>query len=155
MRKKANERPYRGGKSRRWRENQRYRNWRAAVCNKWNNECAITGIKNSEDEQAERVLVAHHLVSASSSEDLAYNPSNGILIHKEIHKAFHLNFGYRNNTVGQFKEFIRRLLSNEIRVLISSQANLERLEGSETTVLNPARISKLHEYLDEIEKILT
>ena len=39
-------------------------------------------------------------------------------------------------------------------MLISSQANLERLEGSETRAYDPARIMKLHERLEGIKSNL-
>ena len=140
----ANKRPFRGGKPRRWRENQPYRNWRAAVCDRWDNECAVTGIKNKAglgatgvaDAPSARplkpILIAHHLISAHSKEALALNVVNGILIHTDIHTTFHKNFNYTNNNVSQFKKFILLLLKGEIVMPISSQADSKESEGSET-----------------------
>lgn len=156
MRKQANKRPYRGGKPRRWREEQKYHNWRRDVFKVWQNECAITGTKNIKDNNGNPVLVAHHLISASSSDKAAYNVKNGIVIHKDLHILFHKNFGYRNNTFSQFKNFLICLLNNEISMPISSQILSAQQSwadnnGSETTVFNTERINKLHEYLSEIE----
>ena len=149
----ANKRPFRGGKSRRWRENQPYRKWRAAVCDRWGNECAVTGIKNKAGEKP--ILIAHHLISAHSEDALALNVDNGILIHMDIHTTFHKNFNYTNNNVSQFKKFILLLLKGEIVMPISSQADSKESEGSETRVYDPERIMKLHERLTEIEKLFS
>jgi len=46
------------------------------------------------------------------------------------------------------------LLNNQKSMPISSQANSEELEGSETRVYDPERIMKLQERLEKIKNIL-
>lgn len=149
MKTAAQGRPNRGGKPRRWRETHAYRTWKDTVQNEWNNECAITGIK-----QTEGLLVVHHLYGVSLREDLALVVKNGVLIHEALHVLFHKTYGYRNNTIAQFMDFIQRILKNEINASISSQGELESSQGSETRVYDPARIMQLHERLSEIQAIL-
>jgi hypothetical protein len=150
MKAKANRRPFRGGKPRRWRENQRYRTWHEEVMGQWNRECAITGIK----EQS--LLVVHHLYGASSNEALVYNVNNGIVLHKDIHTFFHNNYGYHNNTLEQFKHYLKRLINKELPVLISSQArSLNSLAGPETTVfeVDIERLNQLHDRLNDFANL--
>ena len=157
MRISARSRPDRGGRPRRWRETHDYRVWNAEVRKEWNNECAITAIKNTT--QGDGLLVVHHLIGASRSNSLALTVENGILIHNKLHTEFHSLYGYRDNTVEQFLDFIQKILKNEIVlnnivVPISSQTESEGSEGSETRVYDPERIMKLHERLSEIKDIL-
>jgi hypothetical protein len=148
----AKTRPDRGGKPRRWRETHDYRVWNSLVRQDWSHSCAITGIKNNTP--GDGLLVVHHLISASSSEALALTVENGILIHNKLHTAFHLAYGYRNNTVEQFMDFIQKRKNNEIDVPISSQGEPGGSQGSETRVYDPERIMKLHERLSEVKDIL-
>jgi hypothetical protein len=152
MKVSAKSRPDRGGKPRRWRETHDYRVWNALVRQDWNNECAITGIRNVS--QGDGLLVVHHLIGASKSEALAFTVENGITIHNKLHKEFHLRYGYQNNTVEQFMDFILKLTESEINVLISSQTGLGSPGGSETRVYDPERIMKLHERLSEVKDTL-
>lgn len=154
MRISANLRPDRGGKPRRWRETNSYRTWVSEVREEWNNECAVTGEKNLVD--GDKILAAHHLESAQNNETLVLTVENGILLHRDVHKAFHDNCGYGSNTVGQFKDFIDKLVNNQIKIVkpISSQGESEDSQGSETRVYDPERIMKLQERLGEIEIIL-
>jgi hypothetical protein len=152
MENSARLRPKRGGKPRRWRETNDYRVWNASVRREWNNECAITGIKSTN--QGDGLLVVHHLIGASKNTSLALTVENGILIHNKLHTEFHLRYGYRNNTVEQFLDFIQKILNNEIVVPISSQTDSGGAGGSETRVYDPERIMKLHELLSEIKDIL-
>jgi hypothetical protein len=160
MRTSANNRPLRGGKPRRWRETTGYRNFRKDVMKYWNNECAITGYKNKEEEQR---LIVHHLISAKSNEKLVLNPLNGIVIQDYLHKKFHKNFGYQNNDFQQFRTFLLQLIQGEKTLgkkdntisAISSQEEVENSYGSETKKFyNHNKIMELHELLGEIEKKL-
>lgn len=68
---------------------------------------------------------------------------------------FHDNYGYRNNNIKQFQEFILRLLKKDLTLKsmpISSQAHLEGGEGSETRVYQEDILMKLHERLERIAK---
>ena len=168
----AYQRPDRGGRPRRWRETHSYRAWNSLVRENWNHQCAITGIQNENNsisDQPQDVnqqkLVVHHLIGVSKEDCLALVVENGILIHKDLHVAFHNKYGYRKNTVAQFLDFIQKLAKNEIIVSISNQRNpvslplvaennKEGFQGSETRVYDSDKIMKLHERLKEIEIIL-
>lgn len=141
-----NQRPYRGGKPRRWREQQSYRNWRKAVLQLYNNECAVTGLKPDQKNK----VVIHHIHGAHDNPDLIYVAENGIPILDEIHKDFHKKYGYFGCTLEDFQEYLINLLEQQATQSkpISSQANPEGLEGSETRVYDPARVMKLHERLE-------
>lgn len=96
--------------------------WRQAVTKRFNRTCAITGKKSR--------LVVHHLYSWNAYPDKRYNITNGILLHREVHKSFHNQYGYGNNTEEQFSQFIKEQYGMEI----SSQATHDTcVEGSETT----------------------
>jgi hypothetical protein len=159
MRDAANNRPLRGGRPRRWRETTAYRNYRQKVMEFWKNECAITGYKNQSNEQ---ILVVHHLISANSNDELVLNPLNGIVIQDYLHVKFHNSFGYRNNTIQQFKDFLLQLpqvknelkSTNNISIPISSQEELNNSYGSETKIYDYNKIIEILTLLDEIEKKL-
>jgi hypothetical protein len=148
----ASNRPLRGGKPRRWRETNQYRKWRETVIADFDNECAVTGQKkvNTGD------LVVHHLYSADEHPDLVYVIENGILLHKEVHDSYHKKKGYGGNTLEQFQDFLLLLLEpkQEASTPISSQANSEELEGSETRAYDPERVMKLQERLEKVKEIL-
>lgn len=128
----AQSRPYRGGKPRRWRETNSYRAWNAAVREEFDNQCAITGVKNLE--KGDGLLVVHHLIGANLNDSLALTVENGIVLHKDLHKKFHSLYGYHKNTVEQFLDFLQKIQNNEIIVPISSQTESEGSGGSETRV---------------------
>jgi len=152
----AQMRPDRGGEPRRWRENNTYRVWRASVLNSFNNECAVTGIK--KQELINTNLEVHHLYCAHAHKHLVYRPENGIVLHPEIHKLFHLTYGFGSNTLEQFQSFLLSLLDsrqqNQQSMPISSQATPGGVEGSETRVYDPDRIKKLHERLEGVKQYL-
>jgi hypothetical protein len=148
-----NKRPYRGGKPRKWREEQSYRNWRTAVYKLYGNKCAVTGVKPDDENK----VVVHHLNGAHENPDLVYVPENGIPLLDEIHKAFHGEHGYTGNTLEDFQTFLKKLLDEQNKrqaTLISSQATPEGLEGSETRVYDPVRVKQLQERLAGYQKDL-
>lgn len=60
-------------------------------------------------------------------------------------------YGYRNNTIFQFLDFLKFLMKDSIKSMpISSQVFQEWKEGSETRVYDPVRVMKLHERLGKI-----
>lgn len=83
---------------------------------------------------------------------MIYLPENGIVLTKELHMAFHKQYGYGKNTVMQFQSFLLCLLQTQesISKPISSQVDPERSKGSETRAYDPDRVMKLHECLGRI-----
>ena len=152
MSQAALKRPKRNGKPRKWRKCHEYVQWKKQVSSTYEHKCAVTGL--SADEAGP--LVAHHLYGVNKNPHLTYIVENGILLAKEIHILFHNTYSYHNNTLEQFLEFLTLLLIKQSQqsMPISSQANLERLEGSETRAYDPARIMKLHERLEGIKSNL-
>lgn len=130
-----------------WRRVSKYREWESKIKQNWNNECAVTGVKNN--------LRCHHLYSFNKTYSmysqtlLRYHNQNGILLNQHIHVLFHNSFGYTNNTLEQFLLFLKNLLVVST-MPISSQARQEWREGSETRVYDPERVMKLHERLEKI-----
>ena len=93
-----------------------------------------------------------HLNSANSHPHLVSVVENGVVLTKELHLLFHKKYGYTKNTLFQFQSFLRSLLETQESksTPISSQANSEELDGSETRAYDPDRIKKLHECLGKI-----
>nr|ANQ46364.1 hypothetical protein [Tetrabaena socialis] len=148
----SNQRPNRGGKPRHWRKNHAYSEWRKAVFQDYNNECAVTGVKKQKPGD----LIVHHLNCVKNHVHLAFIPQNGIVLERSIHNNYHKKYGYGNNTVTQFKTFLLFLLEQQknLSTQISSQANPEGLEGPETRAYELNRLMKLHEHLGRVELIL-
>lgn len=139
-----------------WRRTKKYRVWEKMVRKQWNSECALTGYKPTQNEKD--FLVIHHFCSFNKDfspellEFLRFLPENGILICKVVHKAFHDKYGYRNNTIFQFLNFLESLINTSIKSMpISSQVFQEWNKGSETRVYDPGRVMKLHERLGKIQ----
>ena len=123
------------------------------------NTCAITGITLQKEEGKPGNLVAHHLYNLTAFPHLSVIPENGVLLTATLHTQFHKNYGYKNNTLPQFQEFLLFLIDslqkskNEL-MPISSQANLKKLEGSETRAYDRDKVMKLYKRLEEIDKFL-
>lgn len=66
-----------------------------------NYTCVITGKTSNETE-----LEVHHLNSYDWYIEGRCDETNGITITKELHKEFHLRYGYGNNTKEQFEEWL-------------------------------------------------
>ena len=75
--------------------------WKQTVLKKYNYECFITHSKNTFNTP----LVIHHLESWDNNKDLRYDIMNGVVILKSIHKKFHNEYGFGNNTTTQFEHF--------------------------------------------------
>lgn len=150
MSKAAFEISLRGGKPRGWRKESKYLKWRELVFKRYNFECALTGISKKNNLPGN--LVVHHLNSANSHPHLVYVVENRVVLTKELHLLFHKKYGYTKKTLFQFPFFLRSLLETQESksTPISSQANSEELDGSETRAYDPDRIKKLHECLGKI-----
>lgn len=149
----ARERPLRGGKPRRWRNDFDYLKWREKVFQRFDFKCAITGI--SKEPPGNLVVHPHTFKGIwNHHPHLIYVPENGIVLIKELHVAFHNQYGYGKNTVYSFKGmcFLLSLIETQksISKPISSQANSEGLEGSETRAYDSDRVMELHECLGRI-----
>ena len=75
--------------------------WKKVVLNNYNYKCFITGLKNT----SKTPLVIHHLESWDNNKDLRYEINNGVVLLKKIHKDFHDQYGFGNNTKLQFEAF--------------------------------------------------
>ena len=54
-------------------------------------------------------LVLHHKASVNSNPELACDKNNFVVITEEIHKSFHKQYGYGNNTPEQWNEFVNKI----------------------------------------------
>ena len=79
-----------------------YGEWRVKCFERDNYTCKVTGKKGGK-------LVVHHLYSYNKYRCLRTVVENGITISEEIHKQFHLIYGYGDNTLEQWEEFIKSL----------------------------------------------
>lgn len=152
MREASLNRPHRGESlARYWRKTNSYIQWRKEVFRSWNYECPITEKKSPVTE-----LVAHHFFNASNGEKFSCNTKNGILLEKNIHVLFHNIYGYRDNTLQQFQDFLDLLFQSQVKSTSSQgensllEVNKEFFQGSETRVLDSQRIKRLHEFLGEL-----
>lgn len=81
------------------RRPEQFYQWSRAVMAKANYTCVLSGQKGD--------VCAHHLFNWADYPHLRYEPSNGICISRSLHKKFHQLYGKRNNTVGQFNDFMQ------------------------------------------------
>lgn len=79
----------------------KYAAWKEGVMQGNDFACFITGEKNKN------LLTCHHLNSWDSYPDQRYDIGNGITITKEIHRAFHKEYGAGKNTREQFERFLQ------------------------------------------------
>ncbi len=89
-------------------------------------------------------------ISTSYLRDSSALPPVQLILEKTLHNRFHEMYNFGGNTLDQFLDFLMILLSEQqkkISMPISSQANPEGLEGSETRAYDPDRVMKLHERL--------
>jgi hypothetical protein len=131
----ARNRPRKMRTSREWRKTQEFRDWRMGFRKDWDYVCAITGKKGDLD--------THHLYNGTRYESFRYNLDNGILIDTYYHKLFHDNYGYYDNTLEMFLEFISKLINNQVQ--------LENWKGLETRAYDPERVMKSHERLAQLQ----
>lgn len=149
------------------RRTSEYRQWEKETRLLWNTRCAITGAQQKNSAQ----LCLHHFYSGKrgsvvdNHQLLMYEPLNGICLTKQFHENFHKRFSYQRNTLTQFQKYLQEILQ-----LISSQAEPESSDGSETksiaratrefyvllrySCLDPLKIKKLLKRLEEIKERL-
>lgn len=78
-----------------------YSKWRTSVYIRDNYSCVIC--KDSRGGN----LIAHHLYSYETHEELRLDINNGVTLCDKCHKGFHKSYGYRNNTKEQFNEYVQ------------------------------------------------
>jgi len=112
IRPPANSGYYKGAKNKNWnpdrtksdrathREYVKYRNWRTSVYQRDKFTCQCCKRKKSGQ------LVAHHLYGYADNEELKIQIDNGVTLCRECHKEFHKTYGYKNNTLKHFAEFM-------------------------------------------------
>lgn len=71
--------------------------WINAVKGLYGKSCVVTKQNKS--------VVVHHLDSWNSCPERRYDLTNGVPLSKEIHKQFHVLYGFGNNTETQFADF--------------------------------------------------
>ena len=130
----ARNRPRKDRTNKEWRKTQEFRDWRIKVRKEWNYVCAITGLKGDLD--------AHHLHNGNLYDSLRYNSNNGVLIDTYYHKLFHDTYGYNNNTLEMFLDFISKLINNQVQ--------LESWKGLETRTYDPERVMESQERLAQL-----
>lgn len=78
-----------------------YKEWRESVFQRDNYTCQVTGKKGR--------LVVHHIYSYDKYKELRLELDNGITVLEEVHLQFHSIYGYGNNTLEQWNEFLNSL----------------------------------------------
>ena len=135
MRLGARNKPRKPRTNREWRKTQEFRDWRIDVRKDWDYVCAITGKKGDLD--------THHLYNGTLYENHRFNSNNGILIDTYYHKLFHDTYGYNDNTLEMFLEFISKLINNQVQ--------LESWKGLETRTYDPERVMESQERLAQLQ----
>lgn len=135
MRFGARNKPRKSRTNREWRKTQEFRDWRIDVRKDWDYLCAITGKKGDLD--------THHLYNGTLYENHRFNLNNGILIDTYYHKLFHDTYGYNDNTLEMFLEFISKLINNQVQ--------LESWKGLETRTYDPERVMESQERLAQLQ----
>ena len=80
------------------RDLQKNDEWRNAVYKRDNYTCQIC-------KQKGKKLNAHHLNGYNWDISERFSVDNGITLCVNCHKSFHKAYGYKNNTIEQYKEF--------------------------------------------------
>lgn len=99
----------RGGQVRDWRRTREGVYWRNRVLQVWDYKCAITGKTINETP-----LVCHHLFNASRGLKFAYSVENGIVLSEDLHEKFHIQYGYTNNNMEQFLDYLLELKNSAV-----------------------------------------
>lgn len=76
--------------------------WKQEVRKRCKYTCIVTLEKQKRGQKG---YACHHLNSWNLYEEQRYLPENGVYLKKEIHKKFHNEYSYGNNTEDQFATF--------------------------------------------------
>jgi hypothetical protein len=77
-----------------------YKKWRKDVFERDNYACVCCGNDNS--------IQTHHLATYHENKQLATDLMNGVTVCATCHRAFHRQYGRKNNSKEQFKEFCQQ-----------------------------------------------
>jgi 5-methylcytosine-specific restriction endonuclease McrA len=95
----------------RWKKDRSEIIRRNGSMSKWSNKvkerdkftCQICGLIDENNKN--KSLVSHHIMSFDENKELMYDLDNGICLCKNCHKEFHKLYGYGKNNKIQFNEF--------------------------------------------------
>jgi len=77
-----------------------YREWRKAVFDRDGMQCVRCGVSGS-------ILHTHHIIPYANNKRLSMDVENGVTLCPDCHRAFHTQYGKKNNTKKQFDEFLQ------------------------------------------------
>jgi len=84
--------------------------WKKQVFHFYDYRCFLTHATHTK----ETPLVCHHLESWDSNAKLRFDPKNGVVIQKQLHKQFHRKYGFGQNTTKQFENFCQEFFHTNI-----------------------------------------
>jgi len=84
---------------------------------------------------------AHHLFNWRDYKDFRFCFWNGVLLSEEFHKQFHMQFGYGQNTLFQFKEFYSNITGKEFYPVKNSKILVDFVEEEEAQDLKKTKQS--------------
>ena len=76
-----------------------YKDWRLTIFERDGFACLKCGLKGN-------CLNAHHLANYADNKEQVLELTNGVTLCSECHKAFHTEYGIKNNIKGQFDNFM-------------------------------------------------
>jgi len=76
-----------------------YKDWKLSVFKRDNFTCLKCGLKDNN-------LNTHHLANYEDNKEQALDLENGVTLCGECHRAFHAEYGRKNNTKDQFDKFM-------------------------------------------------
>lgn len=88
------------------RKSKEHKAWMRKVKKRDNNLCQICNNKG---------VHTHHLYSYNKYVELRFEVSNGITLCNNCHECFHKEFGYGNNSLKQFIEWMENEISKNIK----------------------------------------
>ncbi|MBP5462527.1 MAG: HNH endonuclease [Lachnospiraceae bacterium] len=93
------------------RKSREYILWRESVFKRDNYTCQCCGARSSKHSPV--FLHAHHLDGFANNPDLRFDVDNGITLCRDCHDirvagSFHNIYGTRNNTKGQYEEYLTK-----------------------------------------------
>jgi len=88
------------------RSGSQMQKWKAEAMEIKGCECSSCGTTNN--------IIGHHIDSFDKNRDKGYDILNCAILCEDCHKDFHITYGYGNNTVDQFEEWILNKLEERV-----------------------------------------